>query len=261
MLEVPRWDVWSLGCIFSEAVVWTVLGPNGPEVYLNRRVHQYADTLGGPGRRGYFHNGQVVSPAVLKIHDQILGRSTQPIIQSIVRLTEDMLGNLESRPDVVSLHERCKIFNATDLAIAALGIGFSQRISIHRSYSNTRRRRPISELIHHFFTRQLSRPNPASANDSPYETLAFDHMTLSNAYDDRAEAPLPAPKTKYQQVNERGKVMQSRSSHMSIDEAEYWIQISAAEGKGSKKGQDIIKPCRNIFTGEYLKRLKSRDMV
>src|SRR5271170_755216 len=86
-------DIWSLGCIYSEAAMWIVDGYKGVVDYRRQRM---AETDKIPNFKGgdCFHDGERVLKAVLDAHkdiEQRLRRSdyiTKDVLDSIV---EEML--------------------------------------------------------------------------------------------------------------------------------------------------------------------------
>ncbi|KAF2192789.1 hypothetical protein K469DRAFT_694833 [Zopfia rhizophila CBS 207.26] len=60
-------DIWSLGCVYSGAAVWSQLGDSGLNTYRNSRLDERSKT-GSPDKDSPFHNGQDVLIAVEAVH-------------------------------------------------------------------------------------------------------------------------------------------------------------------------------------------------
>ncbi|KAI5861106.1 hypothetical protein GGS23DRAFT_209034 [Durotheca rogersii] len=69
----PEVDIWSLGCVFSEAAVWAVCGHKGRERYRESRLQETKriDSIRGTGFDGCFHDGIEPLNAVTCIHEHI----------------------------------------------------------------------------------------------------------------------------------------------------------------------------------------------
>lgn len=91
----PRWslgvaqsaDVWSLGAVFSEALVWSTLGYRWVELYREEREKQ------SNGNGPCFHNGASVLDAVVQQHQTCEegARKGEKLIGKIVSFVEDDL--------------------------------------------------------------------------------------------------------------------------------------------------------------------------
>ncbi|KAF2687076.1 kinase-like protein [Lentithecium fluviatile CBS 122367] len=106
----PSKDIWSTGCVFSEAAVWSVLGKDGLHEYHDERT---AATDKLPGFRstadsGCFHDGEKLLEAVIDMHRRLRQerRRTDPLIDDIVNIVEDMLEDSGKRPDAQRVYER-----------------------------------------------------------------------------------------------------------------------------------------------------------
>ncbi|OTA97618.1 hypothetical protein M434DRAFT_391812 [Hypoxylon sp. CO27-5] len=88
-------DIWSLGCVFSEAAVWAVCGQPGLRDYLKRRVQetQRFESMSRSGSAGCFHNGNEPLSAVTLMHAQILHskRHWDTITPEIIRLIQESM--------------------------------------------------------------------------------------------------------------------------------------------------------------------------
>ncbi|KAL8392052.1 hypothetical protein RB595_002307 [Gaeumannomyces hyphopodioides] len=68
-----RSDVWSLGCVASQALVWSIRGPKALEEYDNRRFEEGKKNCFGNGfYPGAFHNGHIPHPLIEKEHNKAL---------------------------------------------------------------------------------------------------------------------------------------------------------------------------------------------
>jgi hypothetical protein len=103
-------DIWSLGCIYSEAAMWIVDGYKGVVDYRRQRM---AETDKIPNFKGgdCFHDGEQVLKAVLDAHKDIelrLRRSdyiTKDVLDSMV---EEMLWD-EDRPGAKALWRKAEV--------------------------------------------------------------------------------------------------------------------------------------------------------
>ncbi|OTA62684.1 kinase-like protein [Hypoxylon sp. EC38] len=108
-------DIWSLGCVFSEAAVWAVCGQPGLRDYLERRFQetQRFDSMARSGFAGCFHNGNEPLNAVTLMHAHILHskRHWDTITPEIVRLIQESMllepmGPRKSARDLLQRSER-----------------------------------------------------------------------------------------------------------------------------------------------------------
>ncbi|KAI1417321.1 kinase-like domain-containing protein [Hypoxylon sp. FL1857] len=108
-------DIWSTGCVFSEAAVWAVCGQPGLQDYLDRRLQENGviDSMVQSGFAGCFHNGNEVLNAVALMHTHILSskRHWDTITPEVIRLIhESMLlepmGPRKSARDLLQRSER-----------------------------------------------------------------------------------------------------------------------------------------------------------
>ena len=103
-------DIWSFGCILSEAAVWLVHGYTGLEDYRRKREEALAripDMKGGD----WFHDGKEVLPIVLKTIDDLeddfrkSDQVTGPILEKMVK---NMLDVPEMRLTAKGLHVQAR---------------------------------------------------------------------------------------------------------------------------------------------------------
>lgn len=100
-------DIWSLGAVFSEVLVWTVGGWMALQLY--RADRQVAtDAIPGHTDRGCFHDRKDLLPCVVQTHNRLLKeiRKSDNITKPIVR---------EILPNMLANHERGRLA-ASELA-------------------------------------------------------------------------------------------------------------------------------------------------
>ncbi|KAK8062152.1 serine/threonine protein kinase [Apiospora hydei] len=111
VLTVPlRSDVWSLGAVFSELIIWLAEGIDGIDNFEKRRKQETSTLPGfrGSGFETCFHNGVKRLNCVDEIHTESLGLLIRldNITPLIKRLTEDyMLVHMENRLDAKPLFQ------------------------------------------------------------------------------------------------------------------------------------------------------------
>ncbi len=95
----PDVDVWSLGCVFSEAAVWSRYGWNRVLEYRCRRQEEVKETIGVGGEH-LFHDGHNVLTTVQDIHEQITRRprSIDHVIVEILHFLNDNMLLTEDEP-------------------------------------------------------------------------------------------------------------------------------------------------------------------
>jgi hypothetical protein len=105
----PSKDIWSLGCVFSEAVYWSVFGPNGHRQYQDTRRTTTVPALEVSGYSGCFHDGRSIHATVREFHrTAIQGRrmNIDDIVNNIVLIVEEMLESKHARPTALEVHRR-----------------------------------------------------------------------------------------------------------------------------------------------------------
>jgi len=124
-------DIWSLGCIYSEAAMWIADGFKGLEDYRKQRLADTDRILFKGG--DCFHDGERVLPSVLEAHKEIedrLRRSdyiTQDVLDSMV---EEMLWE-EDRPNAKALLRKAE--GVLSRARQRLGSNSGDEVSRHSS--------------------------------------------------------------------------------------------------------------------------------
>ncbi|ORX99551.1 kinase-like domain-containing protein [Clohesyomyces aquaticus] len=106
-------DIWSLGCVFSEAIIWCALGKEGLTKYTRLRTEEtdIHPTLRNTGYSGCFHNGETALRAVFDMHIEALDspRGGYGGCQEMIAITEDMMVEANSRATAVVLYRKCNI--------------------------------------------------------------------------------------------------------------------------------------------------------
>jgi hypothetical protein len=104
----PSKDIWSLGCVFSEAAVWSVFGVEGLEKYRKQRTAatNVIPKLRNTAYNGCFHDGEKVLQIVTDMHAQVLRHSQcdDYIVSDIINIVGEMLGHQPIRPTAASLY-------------------------------------------------------------------------------------------------------------------------------------------------------------
>ena len=111
-------DIWSFGCVLSEAIVWSVLGQGGLDEYLKLRCEETRKSkeLVDHGYTGCFHDGNTVLGAVHKMHMQARRgcRRDDHIISGMIGLAELSLDEVSARPKAHTIYKRAR--NAIQVA-------------------------------------------------------------------------------------------------------------------------------------------------
>lgn len=107
----PSVDIWSFGCVCSEAAVWVVRGMSGLMDYRNRRKQEICEK--GTSQDGScFHDGEKVLQTVKAMHDRLQKKGevrpadhvTLPVLQIMV---DEMLEeNPRGRPNAIQLYTK-----------------------------------------------------------------------------------------------------------------------------------------------------------
>ena len=102
-------DIWSIGCVFSEASVWAHHGWKKVIEYRRQRSVEIGDRGGSEGEHAFHYDGRILN-AVYNIHQDIVTNATAKdhITRSVLdRLVEDMLQH-KARPDAKFVFEKSK---------------------------------------------------------------------------------------------------------------------------------------------------------
>jgi hypothetical protein len=105
-------DIWSLGCVLSEAAVWSVLGKGGLAEYRIQRklATDQLPGLSSTADSGCFHDGEKVLDAVFDMHHRVRNdrRQNDTIIVGMLSIIEDMLDDVSSRPNGHRVYARIR---------------------------------------------------------------------------------------------------------------------------------------------------------
>src|SRR2546423_12449042 len=108
-LEVPRSvDIWSLGCTYSEAAVWVVLGSDGLADYRRKRKAE-TDRIYNFRDGGCFHDGVKVLDTVQNFHAKAREniRKNDIVTEGVLDMVGDMLmAATNSRPTAHFLYDK-----------------------------------------------------------------------------------------------------------------------------------------------------------
>ncbi|KAH6894586.1 kinase-like domain-containing protein [Thelonectria olida] len=162
-------DVWALGAVFSETLIWTIWGEDGREKYCCRRQLETSryEALKGSGYDACFHNGQHRLDAVDAIHVEALAntRKSDTLSEAISDLVLDHMlqtsqkGRLDPMTTFYKFEDKLARLNRlpTDLPSPS-SLGSSPRAEIPGS--------PISSP-HHRVISSTSTLSRTSANQQP----------------------------------------------------------------------------------------------
>ena len=101
-------DIWSLGCVLSEAATWSVHGRRRLLEYRRHRRKEVQDILGS-GAGDAFHDGSRVLPAVVENHvqlKQISAVDDHSIIPEIITLLSNMIDESKERLSSRTAYQR-----------------------------------------------------------------------------------------------------------------------------------------------------------
>lgn len=104
----PSVDIWSFGCVCSEAAVWVVRGMAGLMGYRNRRKQEICEKRTSQDGSCFHDGGEKVLKTVKAMHDRLLNkgevRSADHVTLPVLEMVEDMLEvNPRGRPDAIQL--------------------------------------------------------------------------------------------------------------------------------------------------------------
>ena len=129
-------DVWSLGCIFSEAAVWVVHGWGGLQEYRRRRRME-TDEIPGFRDGHCFHDGEKVLRTVHTMHRNLAEdrRASDHISagQDLYEMIRLMLEQPKARPEAKELYYKAE--RITNQARIKLGSSEASPLSLHASRS------------------------------------------------------------------------------------------------------------------------------
>ena len=101
-------DVWSLGCIFSEAAVWVAKGKAG--LFRYRQLRRKSYQIFGLGDQDCSHNGKEIHPLVHNHHDEMLKENDDldPLARRVLgsNVLFNILASSEKRPSAEAVFVR-----------------------------------------------------------------------------------------------------------------------------------------------------------
>jgi serine/threonine protein kinase len=106
--------MWSLGCVFSLALVWSVLGPKKLKIYQRslEKATNEIPVMKDSAYVGCFHDGVKALKEVHSMHNQVIqacGRSDN-IIHELVPIISDMLDeDPRKRPSAKKVRQKCRM--------------------------------------------------------------------------------------------------------------------------------------------------------
>ncbi|KAM5348638.1 hypothetical protein ACJ41O_008462 [Fusarium nematophilum] len=175
-------DIWSLGCVMSDAACWLVSGEEGRRRYRERRAEETGSlaSLNEAGHEGCFHDGTQALKAVSHMHDSI--RRTAPpntiTAQVVDMIQKHMLVPEQHRLKATQLRDM--LFNITQAAYPGNGSQGSGELS-SRSTAQVRR-----ESV-------LSNPQEHLSRDSSRNTVLADPSTPLQNSPSIIESPVSLP--------------------------------------------------------------------
>ncbi|KAH8894516.1 hypothetical protein GQ53DRAFT_857922 [Thozetella sp. PMI_491] len=105
-------DIFSIGCVLSDAAAWVMFGPTGREAYFDLRVEaaKLVPNFEDPGHLGCFHDGVSRLGAVDAMHDKIRlsclpEDKLTPEVLGLIE-THMLIGEWEKRRSANNLYER-----------------------------------------------------------------------------------------------------------------------------------------------------------
>lgn len=211
-------DIWSLGCVFSEAAVWLVYG-NGQLLEYQRRRGIETEQINGFRDGNCFHDGRQVLTTVTDIHKtlpadvRVCDHVTRRIISMV---TDEMLIDSIYRTPAIALYYRTQkiLWDAEDkLRNSALNTGTG---SVFRSAVQSRPRTPLE-------------PPPGHRN--PHSSNSYNQRLPSH---DRADTPVSTSYS-YNEAETHHQGYIDGSSRKKAQEAHYSDQSTQPKSTGLLK--------------------------
>ena len=167
-------DIWSAGCVFSEAATWASFGHEKVREYRRRRKEEVRDRGGAHGEHVFHHEGAPLK-VVEEFHQGIISRRqsldavTRPVLATLVGM---MLQTTGSRPNAMTIHVTSKriitdVERTFDISVTGL------QDNHHIGPSNSRRggHRPVTPPQvppgHHKFSPGSSRKHHLPPTKTP----------------------------------------------------------------------------------------------
>ncbi|KAF2115660.1 hypothetical protein BDV96DRAFT_492255, partial [Lophiotrema nucula] len=278
--EKPSKDIYALGCVYSEAAVWTVLGTKGLEDYRVLRT-QETDNIPGLRRTAYsgcFHNGSETLGAVGTMHIRIREerRRHDLIIEPVLEIIEYMLEQEAFRPNAAEIQRRIERAIQTArsrLRQGALEVNDQSFPEAFRISSELSSPRMLPELlpsgvglgVDYHPSRRHSRSISQMLVDAKSTDLERDWYSYANTASDIARSSRihhthqvndDASQERFEGIeggsswDKDPQNIQDKAPNLSIDELLQWID--------DKK---MRKPRSVLASAELLNRLDERDQI
>lgn len=119
----PKADIWALGCLFSDILIWTAFGFEGFNEYRSLRIkeNQHQSLIVDAGFQGGFHNGDSRLQAVKQMHDKVLSNFPPGDCSHIVSeiILNSMLQRENSREENVMMLRKSWCQKLSALSVTA----------------------------------------------------------------------------------------------------------------------------------------------
>lgn len=191
----PQWaqsaEVWSLGCVFSEAIVWADLFMPGLDAYREERE---ATTQDLDVARRSFHDGHEVLSIVDHWHADVAARVDAPrdlVTLPLLNMIEDMLGPLP-RPSASTLWYKSRRILQGALR-SSESVDETSNVSNTISYHSVEQTTSRWKMLRSAGNRPARRSSNSSSNPSAPTTVfsdtkeEFSSIESSSFYHNRSE--------------------------------------------------------------------------
>lgn len=181
-------DVWSLGCVVSDSIIWVSGGMAALKSALSDRsteIKKFHSAIIGSGHEQGFHNGSIVLNCVLKAHQTALEnlQGVPSLSKGVCRLVEvGMLVPIEDRNEPMALWNKFDRMY-THIANCTLKSPVAGRSATDTSYRNT--------LVE----------DPTQYSDLPASGPSFSTHPPGNGKEYRNLVPKQTPRTSTIQTN------------------------------------------------------------
>ncbi|KAF8537791.1 kinase-like domain-containing protein [Trichophaea hybrida] len=137
-------DIWSLGCIFSDVVTFSLLGFDGVEESMMRRQAAIKQDISHDGKRVHkrdiFHDGKMVKPEVLDWFKELVEKDRDDtFVGDFINLIKNMLDeDPERRPKIGVVEQDLNAMIQKERKKLGTNIGMTEgTIIIQNSHENT----------------------------------------------------------------------------------------------------------------------------
>ena len=211
-------DIWSLGCVFSEAAVWLVYGKGQLLEYRRQRGIE-TDQLNGFRDGNCFHDGRQVLTIVTNIHKTLSAdaRRSDHVTRRIVSMVTDemLIDSIYRTPARALYHRTRKILSDADrLRNSALNAGTG---SVFRSAVQSRPRTP---------------PEPPPGHREPRSSNSYNQRLLPH---DRVATPESTSYLYNEAETHHQGYMDGSSRQKALQEAHYSDQSAQPPSTGLLK--------------------------